>query len=391
MVDTGARGREPPVGPREILQRLRSQLDDVEVARKHDDVLGPGERHGEPCSTDQLRLRKSLVGPVARAMQVRNHERVPVLVGNTDCLDDTPLLGPREPGDEVEAKRSCLSAAEASAVQRQDSMVEHAQPRRELNRVSLTCEQRAEQTVIEIGQPPPERRRDGHRPERRTRSNVADGEAAHGPRGHLLQAENVRTVGGRKADHLVEVGAPLRRHGVPVEQVPAPNEHTSTLLRRARAPRRPAGVHSLVRPRARCRPRSARRGRDPCDLAVPVRGRPGRGGLSPRGALLPAVVENLQALASSPAAQGGGTHCGRRVAGARPRRRRARAVACAAAGRRPPEVSRTICLHRPRPPAAAHIGQARPVAPDARPVRRGRRSHGARTPDARRSRRRQRM
>ena len=55
---------------------------------------------------------------------------------------------------------------------------------------------------------------------------------AERPGRHLLQAEDVGVVRGREPDHLV-AGMPGAAGGerVPVEEVPAPDEHTSTLLR----------------------------------------------------------------------------------------------------------------------------------------------------------------
>src|SRR5207244_5077014 len=53
---------------------------------------------------------------------------------------------------------------------------------------------------------------------------------AERPHRHLLHAEHVRIVGGRDADHLVEMLAPPRRHRVAVKEVPAADEHPSTLL-----------------------------------------------------------------------------------------------------------------------------------------------------------------
>ena len=59
----------------------------------------------------------------------------------------------------------------------------------------------------------------------RSRGEVAQREAAECPRRHFLDAEDVRLVGSRELDHLVQEASRLKRNGVAVEQVPAPHEH----------------------------------------------------------------------------------------------------------------------------------------------------------------------
>ena len=240
-----------------------------------------------------------------RAMQVRNHERVPVLVGNTDCLDDSRSLAP--PGVEVEAKRSCLSAAEASAVQRQDSMVEHAQPRRELNRVSLTCEQRAEQTVIEIGQPPPGADGEMGIGRTHTRSNNRRRAKFHGPRRHLLEAEK-RQDRRCSAPRIISSRWARRfgRHGVfPWNRFQLRMSTQSTLLAVRVAPRRPAGVPPWYDHGSACRPCSRMVRSSTLTFAVSLRGiYPAAVGLPPRGASTRCRRESSSARAP-PAAEGG--------------------------------------------------------------------------------------
>ena len=97
--------------------------------------------------------------------------------------------------------------------------------RPDLHGVSLAGECGAEETRVRRGQPAAERRRDRQRAEARGGRDVSDGEARERPRRHLLQAEDVRIVGGRERDHLVDVGAPSRGPRVAVVEVPAPDEH----------------------------------------------------------------------------------------------------------------------------------------------------------------------
>ena len=183
--------------------------------------------------------------------------------------------------------------------------------------------------------------------------------------GTSCSAENVGIVGGREADHLVQVRVPPRRHGVAVEQVPAPNEHTSTLLPvRVLLADPPAFTPWYDHEFAAA---LARHGAD-------VHSRPRGSGseMFPPPRAIAATSASTRCRRESSSARGFACRSRRwstrrrRVAGARPRRRRARAVACAPAGRRPPAVPRTIRLHRPRPSAAPHLRQARPVAADAR-------------------------
>src|SRR5207302_2268117 len=72
---------------------------------------------------------------------------------------------------------------------------------------------------------------DRQRADRRPGGEVAGSEAVERPGGNLLQAQDVRVVGGREPDHLVEEGHPLRRDAVAVKEVPAPDQHATTLLR----------------------------------------------------------------------------------------------------------------------------------------------------------------
>src|SRR5437868_13969901 len=90
---------------------------------------------------------------------------------------------------------------------------------------------------------------------------------------------------------------------------------------RARAARRPAGVHSLVRPRARRRARPCRRRRRARDLPLPLRRAAGARGLPAERALLPALVAAVQTVTVAPAAEGGRAPRGHAVLVPRPHRR----------------------------------------------------------------------
>ena len=158
-------------------------------------------------------------------------------------------------------------------------------------------------------------------------------------------------------DHLAHV-APCRPGGTCCRDRgsrPGPASG-STVRDRARRHCGSAGVHAVVRPRARRRTRARGRRRRGRDLALPLR-RPARARRLPaRRALLSAVVAPLPALARAPAAEGRRAPRRRGLALAAPRRRAARAVARGAAGRRPPALPlrrrcspRTTCCRGGRP------------------------------------------
>ena len=77
--------------------------------------------------------------------------------------------------------------------------------------------------MVELGEPAaelalPSR---GARGDGADRLHAAPGlEVPQRPDRHLLQADDVRAVGGDELDHLAEERAPLRRDGVAVEEVP---------------------------------------------------------------------------------------------------------------------------------------------------------------------------
>src|SRR5205823_3267334 len=186
-------------------------------------------------------LGEPLIGPVARAVEVGDDE-LTLSSAHASRLDDSPLLGPGEPGDEIELEGPAPGSSEPRAVQGEHAMLEHAKARSELNCISLPRKDRAEEAVVEGGQSPSERRRDRQRPQGRPCRDVADGEPSERPRRDLLDTEDVRVVGRRELDHLVEIGAPPGRKGVAVEEVPAADEHPFTLL--------PCVCSSLIRRRS---------------------------------------------------------------------------------------------------------------------------------------------
>ena len=179
------------------------------------------------------------------------------------------------------------------------------------------------------------------------------------PRRHLLHAEHVRLVGRRERDHLVEERAPLRRDGVPMEEVPAPDEHASTLLPCASCSpthrRSPPGTttSSPLRSRARA-PTSSSRRRGSASATLPdadgyrrsERFYPVSSRLFKRSRLrLPLkAVEHLDVLRSLSAARADVLHL--------------QWLALPQAGRAP-ALPLAVRLHRARPAAAPHSRHAR--------------------------------
>src|SRR5262249_43353987 len=125
-----------------------------------------------------------------------------------------------------EAKLLRLRVAEPPRVERQAFVAEDTEARRSKDAVALAGERRAKQAVVQAGEPAAESSGARARP----RGEIARGETAERPSRDLLGAQPVGVVGGRKPQHLVEVGAALGRHRVAVEEVPAADEHATTLL-----------------------------------------------------------------------------------------------------------------------------------------------------------------
>ena len=160
--------------------------------------------------------------------------------------------------------RAC-GAAERGRVEREHDVRGTVNPVADQDRVRLAGERRAEQSVVQPvtrGRAPPGtaagRARALARPRRRRSSRSTCPSRLERPDGDLLKAGG--RPGGRRspaAPSPRERPAP-RRVRVAVEEVPGPDEHGALLYdRRARRPRRPAGVHAAVRPRAGRRARRA--------------------------------------------------------------------------------------------------------------------------------------
>ncbi len=122
---------------------------------------------------------------------------------------------------------------------------------------------------------------------------------------------------------------------------------------RARRNRRSAGLHALVRPRARhrageprTRPRGRGRGRGR-DLPLPLRRAPPCLRLPSQRALLSPLLAAWRTLAATPAAQGRRAPRRRGVAVAPARRRAPRAVARRPPDRRRAPLPQPLGLHRP--------------------------------------------
>jgi hypothetical protein len=97
---------------------------------------------------------------------------------------------------------------------------------RDEHRVRLACHGRAQQPVIELGEPPPElcaRARPGGDGAECTHA-APRLQPAERPHGDLLQADDPRLPRGDELDHLPQEAAPLRRRGVAVEEIPRANE-----------------------------------------------------------------------------------------------------------------------------------------------------------------------
>ena len=98
-------------------------------------------------------------------------------------------------------------------------------PRNE-DRVRLAGEGRTEEAVVQLGDPPAELRASPRRSgDGAERAHAAPAlELAERPDRHFLQTDDPGLVRSDELDHLAQVGAPLGRARVPVEEIPAPNE-----------------------------------------------------------------------------------------------------------------------------------------------------------------------
>ncbi len=181
--------------------------EDVEVAGEDDQRLFGARLHPRK---HEAQLGVGL-GLVMRAVQVRDDHAAASGRLELDALRHPPLAG------RVEHRRG----------DRDDPQVV-----RDENRVPLTCERRPDQTVVRGGQRAPDGR--GHRQgaDRRPLCHHRHlghfgpaAESSQRPSRNLLEADDIRPVGGDELDHLAEVGAPSRRDRVAVEEVPGPDEH----------------------------------------------------------------------------------------------------------------------------------------------------------------------
>ena len=304
-----SRGRRPrtPTPASSSSWSVRRFGGDVEVAREHDDVLGLRRRRWRttrPGSSSASASRT--VGGEARAVQCsrRGTSGRPRSARRNACTMRRSFAQARRATGPSSSAFACasrnrrgfsVSVTCASTRRRGETRIA----------VSLTRERRAEQTVVQVGEPAAEPTRDRQRAEPRPGGDVAGGEAAERPRRHLLQRRGRRVVGGRELGASRRGTRPLRRDAVAVEEVPAADEHATTLLRVRVAARRSAGVHALVRPRARGRARARGRRRRARDVAGSASATlPAPDGYRRQRALLPALVSALQALAAAPAAEG---------------------------------------------------------------------------------------
>ncbi len=217
--------REAPLAAGEVAQGGGAVGGHVEVAGQHDDVLRLCLGDGKPGGAQQLGFGEPLVPGVARAVQIRDQAGPARGVREPHRLHDPALLRPGEPRAGAEPQGSRLAVAKAARVQGEGRARDESQRRPDEDRVSLARERRAQQALVGPRQAVAERRRDRDRPDPRPSRDLTGGEEPERPGGYLLHAEHVGVVGGREADHLGEVTGPLRGHRVPVEEVPAPDEH----------------------------------------------------------------------------------------------------------------------------------------------------------------------
>ena len=159
-------------------------------------------------------------------MRVRDRDDAPVRLG-ADGVADATLFGPRKPRARIELERARLGPAEATGIEDDRVAAQGPELVAEQDRVRLAGEGRAQEPVVQLG----DRAAEPSAAEQRPRGDGAERthpapllELGQRPDRELLQAERRRAVSGREPDHVLEEAASLRRHRVPVEDVPAADE-----------------------------------------------------------------------------------------------------------------------------------------------------------------------
>jgi glycosyltransferase involved in cell wall biosynthesis len=197
LVDSGRRLREPQ--PAESLVGAPLLGADVRVAAEDHGLVRVVELLDDGCDSAELPIREG-----RRDVEVGDETHI----GEPDDLADTALTF-------------------ASRADHERAGVEDAVGRPDEDGGPLAGESRPEQAVVcgsdqatELRTQEPGPCRDGL-----DRRHPAPGaEPSECPDWHLLEAEHVWLVGGGEAHHLFEKRAPLRRHGIPVEEVPGAYE-----------------------------------------------------------------------------------------------------------------------------------------------------------------------
>ena len=111
-------------------------------------------------------------------------------------------------------------------------MLSDLQVNAEQDRIRLSGERRAQESVVQLGEHAADLGSRGERADMWALRNRPDGRHSapvvklpERPDGQFLQAEHSGAVGTRQPHHLLEERLTPRRLRVPVEEVPAANEH----------------------------------------------------------------------------------------------------------------------------------------------------------------------
>ena len=189
-----------PTRARDVVERARALVRHVEVAGDGDGLIRQGDAVNVRERAQQLGIGETLVGWIARRVQVRDEDRA-LPVGEAHDLANAPLLRPCESRGQPEPQPLLLRAAEAARIQDERVLIHDAEPRRDEDRVPLAGERRAQDAVVQRRQRAAELGVRRERPERRARSEHRDRGVAgpvaderQRPRRQLLQGDDVRIV-----------------------------------------------------------------------------------------------------------------------------------------------------------------------------------------------------
>ena len=224
-------GEKPQSGPpssRRVWRRLDRH---VEIARQHHDVvrLAPPRRRTTPRAAAPHR---GAAGRASSCSACSRRETSGSPSGNAHVPARCGAPSPRRAAGAAPSPSVRDWASRKRRVFSVNVSVRAARAaRRDGDRVSLSRERRSQQAVVQRGQPAPGLARDRQRAGHRSRGDVPGREPAQGPCRDLLHAEDSGLVGEDKLQHLVEKRMTLWRLRISVEEVPASDQHASTLLR----------------------------------------------------------------------------------------------------------------------------------------------------------------